>query len=135
MVGRCDWARLRQVLPGLRRPWLSAVLPPGADEQADASEPVPSGLRPEEAHAFVVARITELLAAVLALPATEIAPDRRLDEYGVDSLMAAELLLRVRTRFAVDIPPMELLHGGTVDDLARNVLARLGLRPPGRPAD
>ncbi|MGW7484881.1 SDR family NAD(P)-dependent oxidoreductase [Nonomuraea muscovyensis] len=131
MVGRCDWARLRQVLPGLRRPWLSAVLPPGA-EQGSGTTDLPAllaAMTGEQAHALVLEQITGLLSTVLLVPADQLDPDRRLDEYGMDSLMATELLLSLRHRFGVDIPPMELIRGaGTVADIARTVLLRLGLQ-------
>lgn len=135
MVGRCDWARLRQVLPGLRRPWLSTVLPPGADQGVATTDLLPmlAAMTGEEAHAYLVEQVTALLSTVLLIPADEIAPDRRLDEYGLDSLMATELLLSMRHQFAVDIPPMELIRGaGTVADIAATVLLHLGLRtaPP-----
>ncbi|MBB5139591.1 acyl transferase domain-containing protein/NADPH:quinone reductase-like Zn-dependent oxidoreductase/acyl carrier protein [Thermocatellispora tengchongensis] len=131
MLGRCDWARLRQVLPGLRRPWLAGVLPPGADQDGEPTDLVAAlaAMSGEEAHEYVVARITELLSAVMLTPADQIEPDRRLDEYGLDSLMATELLLSMRHRFGVDIPPMELIRGaGTVSDIARTALVHLGLQ-------
>jgi acyl carrier protein len=136
MVGRCDWARLRQMLPGLRRPWLSAVLPPGADQGIGTVDLLPmlAAMTGEEAHAYIVEQVTALLSAVLLIPADEIAPDRRLDEYGLDSLMATELLLSLRHQFNVDIPPMELIRGaGTVADIAATVLLHLGLQTS-RPA-
>ena len=70
-----------------------------------------------------------MLDQLLVIPAEQIAPDRRLDEYGLDSLMATELLVTTRARFNVDIPPMELIRGaGTVDDIASIVLTRLGIQ-------
>jgi acyl carrier protein len=135
VVGRCDWVRMRQVLPGLRRPWLSAVLPPGAGDDDALIDPLPllAAMSGEEAHAFVAGQIAEALAGVLAIPAGELAYDRRLDEYGMDSLMATELLLTLRGRFNVEIPPMELIRGaGTIDDISRTVLARLGVQGPAR---
>ncbi|WP_226899779.1 type I polyketide synthase [Nonomuraea phyllanthi] len=131
MVGRCDWARMRQMLPGLRRPWLSAVLPPGADHDLDVGDLLATlaAMSDEEAHRHVAEQLTALLSTVLLTPAAEIDPDRRLDEYGLDSLMATELLLSVRHQFGVDIPPMELIRGaGTVTDIARTVLVHLGLQ-------
>ncbi|WP_156325688.1 SDR family NAD(P)-dependent oxidoreductase, partial [Nonomuraea sp. SBT364] len=132
-VGRCDWARLRRTLPGLRRPWLSSVLPPGADQVPDAVDLLAklAAMNGDEAHAYVVEQITELLSTVLLVPAADIDPDRRLDEYGLDSLMATQLLLSMRHAFAVDIPPMELIRGaGTVTDISRTVLLHLGLQAP-----
>ncbi|KAB8193317.1 hypothetical protein FH608_022495 [Nonomuraea phyllanthi] len=119
------------MLPGLRRPWLSAVLPPGADHDLDVGDLLATlaAMSDEEAHRHVAEQLTALLSTVLLTPAAEIDPDRRLDEYGLDSLMATELLLSVRHQFGVDIPPMELIRGaGTVTDIARTVLVHLGLQ-------
>ncbi|MFI7034294.1 SDR family NAD(P)-dependent oxidoreductase [Microbispora rosea] len=135
VVGRCDWGRLRQVLPSLQRPWLSLVLPPGAEQQAPDLQALLAGMTYEQAYACITEQITGLLSAVLLVSADQIADDRRLDEYGLDSLMATELLTSIRNRFGIDIPPMELMRsGGTVADIARSLLIRLGLRGDQQPA-
>ncbi|NJP96328.1 SDR family NAD(P)-dependent oxidoreductase [Nonomuraea sp. FMUSA5-5] len=130
-VGRCDWARMRQLLPGLRRPWLSSVLPPGADLDLDTGDLLArlATMSGEEMHAYVAEHLTELLSTVLLTPAADIDPDRRLDEYGMDSLMATDLLVSIRHQFGVDIPPMELARGaGTINDITRTALLHLGLQ-------
>ncbi|XVQ09780.1 SDR family NAD(P)-dependent oxidoreductase [Spirillospora sp. CA-255316] len=135
LVGRVDWGRLSRALPTLRRPMTAALLPPGLEEQEAGQEQLLEMLArmdAEEAHAFLVGQITRALSEVLLVPADQIAPDRRLDEYGMDSLMGAELLASVRARYGVDIPPMEMLRsGGTVTDIAQVVLLRLGLSTAG----
>ncbi|WP_063842991.1 type I polyketide synthase [Sphaerimonospora mesophila] len=135
MVGRCDWGRLRQVLPGLQRPWLSPVLPPGIEQESDPLSLL-TEMSHEQAYAHLTEQITRLLSTVLLIPADQIADDRRLDEYGLDSLMATELLTSIRGRFGVDIPPMELMRGGgTVTDITNSILVRLGLRGERQPAE
>jgi acyl carrier protein len=53
--------------------------------------------------------------------------------YGMDSLMAAELLISARRRFDVDTPPLELARsGGSVADITELIHLRLGLRRPER---
>ncbi|MFC5744518.1 SDR family NAD(P)-dependent oxidoreductase [Actinomadura rugatobispora] len=131
LVGRFDWARLSRALPALRRPMTAALLPAGLEEQEAGQAQLLEMLARmdgEGVRAFLVEQITQGLSEVLLVPADQIAPDRRLDEYGMDSLMAAELLASVRARYGIDIPPMELLRsGGTVADIAQVVLLRLGL--------
>ncbi|MGW5415821.1 SDR family NAD(P)-dependent oxidoreductase [Actinomadura geliboluensis] len=131
MVGRCDWGRLSQVMPGLRRPMTASLLPAGLDEEGTDRTRVLEALAAmdrEQALAFLVAEIRQVLSEVLLLPADQIAVDRRLDEYGMDSLMGGELMASVRTRYGIDIPPLELLRsGGTIADIAQIVLVRLGL--------
>lgn len=136
IVGRCDWGRLRRVLPSLHRPWLSPVLPPGADQQGPDLLPLLAEMGYERGYAHLTEQITRLLSTVLLIPADQIAEDRRLDEYGLDSLMATELLTSIRSRFGVEIPPMELMRsGGTVAGIARSVLLRVGLRGERQPAE
>ncbi|WP_182887383.1 type I polyketide synthase [Microbispora sp. H10885] len=135
MVGRCDWGRLRQVLPGLRRPWLSLVLPPGTEDPGPDLPSLLAEMSHEQGYAYLTEQITRLLSTVMLVPADQIASDRRLDEYGLDSLMATELLTSIRARFGIDIPPMELMRGGgTVADIAHSVLVRLGPRREEPPA-
>jgi acyl transferase domain-containing protein/NADPH:quinone reductase-like Zn-dependent oxidoreductase/acyl carrier protein len=144
MVARCDWGRLSQVMPGLRRPMTASLLPAGLDEEGTDRTRILEALAAmdrEEALTFLVAEIRQVLSDVLLLPAEQIAVDRRLDEYGMDSLMGGELMASVRTRYGIDIPPLELLRsGGTIADIAQIVLVRLGLSatetaapPPPRP--
>ncbi|XVQ85310.1 SDR family NAD(P)-dependent oxidoreductase [Microbispora siamensis] len=135
MVGRCDWGRLRQVLPSLQRPWLSLVLPPGTEQQGPDLLSLLAEMSYEQQYAYITEQITRLLSTVLLIPADQIAEDRRLDEYGLDSLMATELLTSIRGQFGIDIPPMELMRGGgTVADIAHSMLIRLGLRGGQQPA-
>ncbi|MFJ2029060.1 SDR family NAD(P)-dependent oxidoreductase [Streptosporangium sp. NPDC087985] len=135
MVGRCDWGRLRQVLPSLQRPWLSLVLPPGTEQQGPDLLSLLAEMSYEQEYAYITEQITRLLSTVLLIPADQIADDRRLDEYGLDSLMATGLLTSIRSQFGIDIPPMELMRGGgTVTDIAHSMLIRLGLRGEQQPA-
>jgi acyl carrier protein len=88
-----------------------------------------AGLGTEEALKTVSGTLAEYLAQILQTDATRLDPKLPLQDYGVDSLMAAELLTTLRQRLDVEIPPLELLQGGvTVTDLARHVLVRLGVR-------
>ena len=138
MVGRVDWGRLSAALPALRRPMAAGLLPAGLDDHAaDQSRLVDMLARmdPQEARAALIEQITRVLSEVLLIPADQIAPDHRLDEYGMDSLMGAELLSSVRARYGIELSPMELLRsGGTVTDIAKLVLLRLGFTATDSPA-
>ncbi|WP_344955654.1 SDR family NAD(P)-dependent oxidoreductase [Actinomadura miaoliensis] len=132
MVGRCNWGRLRQILPSLHGPLLSLVLPPGSEQQVPGQSDleVLAEMSPEQAHAFIAEQVTRQLADVLLLPADQISADTQLDEYGMDSLMAADLLTSVQQRYGIDIPPMEFIRsGGTVNGITQTILLRLGLPP------
>ncbi|MEU9123665.1 acyl carrier protein [Streptomyces sp. NPDC048506] len=61
-------------------------------------------LPPEETRVALQAAITQLLAGVMQMDPDALDPHHRLDEYGLDSLMATELLMALRHQFNIDIP-------------------------------
>jgi len=82
----------------------------------------------EGAREFIAHTLAELIANVLQMPADRLAFDRKLEEYGLDSLMAAELHVSLRAQFELDIPPMEFLRsGGTIADMTELIMLRLGV--------
>ncbi|OKJ95137.1 hypothetical protein AMK26_31605 [Streptomyces sp. CB03234] len=132
-VERCDWARAKDLFPLLTGPRFHRLVP---DDTDDTSRPHADVLRelarmaPEDAEAAVTAMLATLLAGVLHMSGDELDPRRRLEDYGLDSLMGAELLVAVRNRFDLLISPAELMGSGlTLADVARLVHQRLSLRP------
>ncbi|MBF6047962.1 hypothetical protein GO001_22510 [Streptomyces sp. NRRL B-1677] len=82
----------------------------------------------DDALEYIRTTLADLLAEVLHMQAGQLDHHLRLDHYGMDSLMAAQVLVTVHQRYGIDIPPMELLcSNGTIDDLARILYVRLGL--------
>jgi thioesterase domain-containing protein/3-oxoacyl-(acyl-carrier-protein) synthase/acyl carrier protein len=83
----------------------------------DTSEKLAEGFSPED--------VAALVADILERPAAEIAPNRPLTDYGMDSLLATRLLQQFRERFGadLDLATMATLH--TLDDLT----AALGHAP------
>ncbi|MFE6618080.1 phosphopantetheine-binding protein [Streptomyces sp. NPDC057740] len=127
-----DWSRLRTLLPTLAAPRFAA-LPPADGELGGHSRQdlvaALAGLSTDEALQAVSATLAELPARILRSDVARLDPRQPLQDHGVDSLMAVELLTTLRQRLDVEIPPMELLQGGiTLTDLARHVLLRLGVR-------
>ncbi|MFF7161984.1 phosphopantetheine-binding protein [Streptomyces sp. NPDC008086] len=123
-----DWSPLR-TLPAPRL----AALPPADGELGGHSRQdlvaALAGLSADEALQAVSATLAELPARILRSDVARLDPRQPLQDHGVDSLMAVELLTTLRQRLDVEIPPMELLQGGiTLTDLARHVLLRLGVR-------
>ncbi|MGK5732115.1 SDR family NAD(P)-dependent oxidoreductase [Streptomyces sp. URMC 124] len=131
LVARIDFARAASLLALFGRARLQDLAPPRATNGGLSVEELlrTVGRMPaEEALAFVADNLAKLIAEVLHMDPGQLDHHRRLDEYGMDSLMGAELLLSLRRRFGVDIPPMELLRSnGTIADLAQLVHLRLGL--------
>ena len=48
--------------------------------------------------------VRQLLASFLKLPPARLQPDTRLDELGLDSLAAVELIFEIEERFGVRVP-------------------------------
>ncbi|NUT95013.1 MAG: SDR family NAD(P)-dependent oxidoreductase [Saccharothrix sp.] len=131
-LGRFDWARLSTYLPGVRTPRFADLGSHGPELAGHSRQDLVTalaGLDADEALAAVGGILAEYLAQVLQTDAARLDPAKPIQDYGVDSLMGAELLATLHQRLDVDIPPMELLQGGlTLDDLGRQVLLRLGVR-------
>lgn len=119
-------------MPALAAPRFAALLPADGELGGHSRQDLVAalaGLTPDEALEAVSGTLAELLARILQTDAARLGARQPLQEHGVDSLMAAELLTTLRQRLDVEIPPMELLQGGiTLTDLARHVLLRLGVR-------
>ncbi|MCC8246313.1 type I polyketide synthase [Saccharothrix luteola] len=135
-VGRFNWSKFSALVPALRTPRFGALARPSEVAGGERKEELIRQLgrmEPEEAVATISEQVTSLLGEVLRMDPTAIDHHRRIDHYGMDSLMAAELLVSARRRFDVDIPPLELARsGGTVADITELIHLRLGLRRPER---
>ncbi|MCW7539505.1 SDR family NAD(P)-dependent oxidoreductase [Aquabacterium sp. A7-Y] len=83
-------------------------------------------LTPEQRLDLVQERIREQLARVMHQDVTRVDVSLSLDNMGVDSLMAIELISRVRAELGVELSAMSLMmHGVTVAKLSQQVLASL----------
>ncbi|MCL8011614.1 type I polyketide synthase [Streptomyces sp. AS02] len=131
-IGRYDWTRVRTFLPTMTAPRFAALLPADGDLDGHSRQDLVaalSGLCADEALETVGVTLADVLSRILQTDAARLDPKTPLQDYGVDSLMAAELLTTLRQRLDVEIPPMELLQSGiTLTDLSRHVLLRLGVR-------
>ena len=73
--------------------------------------------------------VTEHVARVLGTTPETLEPVARLNELGLDSLMAVELRNRLEREFRVDIPVMTLLQGPSVGGVAALIGAAIGGGP------
>ncbi|MDT9682344.1 SDR family NAD(P)-dependent oxidoreductase [Streptomyces sp. TRM76323] len=131
-IGRFDWARLRALLPVVAAPRLAGLLSADGGPHGHTRQDLLAtlaGLSPQEALETVNGTLAELMAHILQTDAARLDARQPLQDYGVDSLMGAELLAALKQHLDVDIPPLELLQGGvTLTDISRHVLLRLGAR-------
>ncbi|SDF42734.1 Acyl transferase domain-containing protein [Lentzea fradiae] len=75
----------------------------------------------EEAAVLIADAVVSTLAQVLGVHPDRIDRNRPLDQLGVDSLMSAELITKMRRRFNRDIPLMRVVASSGIDDLARSL--------------
>ncbi|WP_190140574.1 SDR family NAD(P)-dependent oxidoreductase, partial [Streptomyces longispororuber] len=145
-VGAIDWGVARGLLPVVRSPRLSALVPAGAADDLSREELVRhlGRMYADDAVHYLTENLRQMLAEVMRMEPGQLDPHQRVDSYGMDSLMGAELLVTLQRRYGVEIPPMELLRNrnSTLVDIARLVHLRLGLTrgdeaagPGSEPAD
>jgi len=67
--------------------------------------------------------VRQLLATFLKLPLARLQPDTRLDELGVDSLAAVELIFEIEERFGVRVPSERAAEFRSVRAIAEGVRA------------
>ncbi|WP_053732972.1 type I polyketide synthase [Nocardia sp. NRRL S-836] len=75
----------------------------------------------DETIELVADHIVKSLAEVLGVAPDRIDRNRPLDQLGVDSLMGAELVTKMRRRFGREIPVMRVVASSGIDDLARSL--------------
>ncbi|MFF7728817.1 SDR family NAD(P)-dependent oxidoreductase [Streptomyces sp. NPDC008001] len=133
-VTSADWHRARTLFPTAGTPRFSHLVPESADGDGFSREELVRALGQmsrKDALAYLAGHLAGLLAEVLQMDAGDIDPHARVDSYGLDSLMGAELLVKVHNRYGIEIPPMELLRNAnsTLTDVAQLLYVRLGLNP------
>lgn len=67
------------------------------------------------------------IASELGIPPAEVDPSRSIEEIGIDSLAAIEILFKLEDAFHISIP-QDLVAGATVAELARRLDERVAER-------
>src|SRR5205085_8381244 len=83
------------------------------------------GLPPAERLPALAAHLRRELARAVRLPVSRLDPSQPLVRQGLDSLAAVELQHGLEGTFGFRIPPVALLDGGSLDELAEELLSRL----------
>ena len=134
-VADIDWNAWRRAFPSITRRELLRELvgetgssQAAGDRAAGWRETLAGTADPIERQARAEKAVTEVLGRVLRLPPEKIATHRRLDQMGVDSLMAVELQHVLHTHSGVELSAMDLMRGPTVAQLATLILGRMGIQ-------
>jgi acyl carrier protein len=96
-----------------------------ADLLADIRE-----AEPAEAAVLLEDAIVGMIATTLGVAADRIDRTRPLDQLGVDSLMGAELVAKMRRRLGTEIPIMRVVASGDVQELSRSLTTWLKSASP-----
>jgi acyl transferase domain-containing protein/NADPH:quinone reductase-like Zn-dependent oxidoreductase/NADP-dependent 3-hydroxy acid dehydrogenase YdfG/SAM-dependent methyltransferase/acyl carrier protein len=127
-VGRFDWHRIAQLLPGLAVPRFAAVMSTEDRQAGSGARDLRQQLdtaSDDDALALVGEAVAEAVAGVLQTTPERLDRTHRLDQLGLDSLMAAELVVAIRNRLGCEIPPLEIASATGINDLTRRILPRL----------
>ncbi|WP_129305786.1 type I polyketide synthase [Streptomyces sp. L2] len=125
-VGHLNWGKLQRFLHILTAPRTAELLPPA--EHTDGAERLRHVLEqatPDDAAVLVQDVLADLLAHVLQTTPDRVDRTRRLDQLGVDSLLAAELATLLQQRLGCELPTMELAGLPNLAALAQRVLGLL----------
>ncbi|MGD9164982.1 MAG: beta-ketoacyl reductase, partial [Chromatiales bacterium] len=82
-----------------------------------------------ELHAAISGCFEQMLADTLKLSVEHIDRGTPINSYGLDSLMAIELQMRIRDEFALDISILELMKNNSVDGIASNLANAMSAMP------
>jgi acyl carrier protein len=128
VVGLADvaWGELRARLPGLAGRLWSEM--PASERGAHSGASIRARLAemtPDEAAPVVLEILIEELARILQQTPAAIDINRPIQEFGVDSLMAVELLTALEGRLGVHLPQMALSGGATLRAIPARLLASI----------
>ncbi|WP_394845473.1 phosphopantetheine-binding protein [Pendulispora brunnea] len=139
---KIDWAAVHRALPGQRVPiptypfererhWIDvAVRAPEASPAAPEAPPAGgpplvaaiAPVAPAEREGFLIGYIGKIVRTILLLDETvPLDPDRRLDELGMDSLLALDLVNALNAETGLDLPMELLLQHPNLGSIARYV--------------
>lgn|GEM_PF-2324409 len=79
----------------------------------------------EERTQYVQHELAVRFGAIFKMPAEAINPNTSIIDLGVDSLMAVEISMALKTQLGVDIPTIELISGPSIAMLATKILVQI----------
>jgi acyl transferase domain-containing protein/NADPH:quinone reductase-like Zn-dependent oxidoreductase/NADP-dependent 3-hydroxy acid dehydrogenase YdfG/acyl carrier protein len=76
---------------------------------------------------LIIEVFCDYVASTLELLPDQVNPDNRLNDLGLDSLVAVELLMRIQTGFGVEMTILELMKDQSISQMSLNVLRKMGM--------
>ena len=124
-VINANWPAMKRLLPIVSSPTYHYMTHAIADDEAyegniEIKELI-AGLSREEVHVLITGMLTDELAKILQLPNDKVEQNRSIQDMGVDSLMAMELVSAIENRFSIEIPVMAMSDNATVDSIAARI--------------
>ncbi|MFI5567500.1 SDR family NAD(P)-dependent oxidoreductase [Streptomyces sp. NPDC051740] len=129
-AGRYRWGAARHLLPALATPRFAPLIPSSSTASPDARNELLSTLADlpaDEAVHRITETIARLLAGVLQTDPADLDPTRNVTDFGLDSLLGMQFLVRTRDLFDIRLGPADLATGRTLAHFARLIHQRLDL--------
>lgn len=99
-------------------------------QTAEEPHTIPNGLlTPQTDAPSLIEQVQQMFGNILAIPASEVKPEARLADLGIDSLMVTETLGEIRKYFNVVVTTTEFQKLQDVRSLAEHLQARLSKSP------
>ena len=82
-------------------------------------------LEPNKRHEYLVNLLINELVKVLKMNKDQIRADKGINFLGIDSILSVELIRRINENLAVEVAPMELLTGPSINQLSTVILDKI----------
>ncbi len=122
------WSRLSQFFPTVNSPRFSSLVGTSestVEEESDSIRDALLGAQPEESQEILESHLRETLAAVIGTSPGKVDLDQPLLDLGLDSLMAVEMITRIRGSLGVEVPAMKFVEGINLRELSSYLIAQL----------
>lgn len=128
MIGKPDFNLMKRSLFLLNSPTYNDLFIDNIDENTDGEEnirDIVEELSSDEAHRFIVNILVDELSTIMHLDKNRIDTSTSIQNFGIDSLMATELLTVIDTKFKTDLPITALADNSSIDNIAKRILASI----------
>lgn len=128
LIGKPNFNLMKRSLPLLNSPTYSELFIENKDENMGGEENIGEiikELSTEEAHHFIINILINELSTIMHLDKNRIDIMTPIQNFGIDSLMAAELLTAIDIKFNTDLPVTVLADNSSIENIAKRILATI----------